>query len=179
MGIRKNKNKVEENELNTQQQKFVDNIISGMNYADAYRNAGYKGKGDSVYPAANQVFRNKSVQKELALRRKEVFDNTQFLLNPAITIYRRFMEMFVDPREEFDLFKLQLETAGDVFERMGFRGKEITQFIWRDIIQNNLNIELSEDEKHFIEAHKIDTKELVHDALAVVRSRFGDTGGGR
>ena len=51
---------------NSQHEAFANAIVKGMNATDAYKAAGYKGKGKSAWEAASRLARNVKVRARVA-----------------------------------------------------------------------------------------------------------------
>jgi|WetSurMetagenome_2_1015567.scaffolds.fasta_scaffold150207_2 phage terminase small subunit len=88
------------NKLTIQQQRFCDEILKGMNAQDAYIEAGYKSKADSLSANSSRLLSNPIVQLELQKRRTKV----ELAVDASRErILREFCKLaFVDPAELID-----------------------------------------------------------------------------
>lgn len=75
------------NELSPMEEKYIQNLIKGMNQTEAYRNAGYKSKKESwLNERASRKFKEPKIQK----RYRELMDKVN---NEAILTAEQIQEM--------------------------------------------------------------------------------------
>lgn len=124
--------------LTAKQEKFVQNIIEGMNQADAYRSA-YSCKNmsdNSVYVNASKL----ASDAKVALRLKELRDE---LAKPSIMTAQERLEWLTR------LINSEEETTGDKLKAADIMNKmqgEYTQKVEASVTNAvNINIELSDD----------------------------------
>jgi phage terminase small subunit len=123
-------------ELAPLQQKFVNNLLKGMDQKNAYIKAGYKARGNSAESKASRLVRNGKV--------KAVYDKLRARAEKKAEVSRtRILEeyakvAFLDPRRFFDkhdnlipIHKLDKNVSAalgrmDVFQRKTKNGEIIT-----------------------------------------------------
>lgn len=112
--------------LNPRQQKFVDNIMKGMSLVNAYREAGYHGKGHSDYSNASRLIRNDKVLAELKARietRREVVSaRLMSITDGATNAYIKILKL--DARDNASLIEIQRKVAQDLLDRIGLKPEE-------------------------------------------------------
>ncbi len=124
--------------LTPKQEKFVQNIIEGMNQADAYRSA-YSCKNmsdNSIYVNASKLVNDTKV----ALRIKELREQ---LIKPSIMSAQERLEwltQLIQSKEESTTDKLR---AADIMNKM--QGEYVQKVEAEVTNAVNINIELSDD----------------------------------
>jgi phage terminase small subunit len=124
--------------LTANQENFVQNIIQGMNQADAYRSAypNSKASDKTVHEAASRLMSNSKVLARLTELRQE-------LATPAIMSAKRRLEWLTEVINGEEDINAKLK-AVDIMNKM--QGKYV-QKIEADVKNEvTINIELSDDE---------------------------------
>ena len=124
--------------LTAKQEKFVQNIIEGMNQADAYRSA-YSCKNmsdNSIYVNASKLMSDAKV----AQRVKELREQ---LATPSIMSAQKRLEWLTEVIADKDISMGDKLKAADIMNKM--QG-EYTQKVQAEVTNAvNINIELSDD----------------------------------
>lgn len=124
--------------LTTNQENFVQNIISGMNQTDAYRSAypNQRMSDKTIHEAASRLMANSNVVARLSELRKE-------LAKPSIMSAQKRLEWLTDIINGKNDINAKLK-AVDIMNKM--QG-EYTQKIEANVTNEvNINIELVDDE---------------------------------
>lgn len=125
--------------LTAKQEKFVQNLINGMNQADAYRNA-YSCNNmsdNAIYVNASKL----ASDAKVALRLSELRDR---LATPSIMTAQKRLEWLTE------IINSEKENTGDKLRAIDLMNKmqgEYVQKIEAEVTKEvNINIELSDDE---------------------------------
>lgn len=126
--------------LTANQEQFVQNIIQGMNQADAYRSAypNSKGSAKTVHEAASRLMGNSKVLARLTELRQE-------LATPAIMSAQKRLEWLTG------IIQSQEETTGDKLRAVDIMNKmqgEYVQKVEAEVkAETTINIELVDDDE--------------------------------
>ena len=126
--------------LTANQEQFVQNIIQGMNQADAYRSAypNSKGSAKTVHEAASRLMGNSKVLARLTELRQE-------LATPAIMSAQKRLEWLTG------IIQSQDETTGDKLRAVDIMNKmqgEYVQKVEAEVkAETTINIELVDDDE--------------------------------
>lgn len=126
--------------LTANQEQFVQNIIQGMNQADAYRSAypNSKGSAKTVHEAASRLMGNSKVLARLTELRQE-------LATPAIMSAQKRMEWLTDLIQNDDATNTDKLRALDILNKMD---GEYVQKIQAEVqTETTINIELVDDDE--------------------------------
>ena len=118
--------------LTANQEQFVQNIIQGMNQADAYRSAypNSKGSAKTVHEAASRLMGNSKVLARLTELRQE-------LATPAIMSAQKRLEWLTGIIQSED------ETTGDKLRAVDIMNKMQGEYVTK--VEGNLGITKLED----------------------------------
>lgn len=118
--------------LTAQQEKFVQNILQGMNQAEAYRSAYPKNKmaDKTVWEAASRLMANSKVKARLTELRQE-------LASPAIMSAQKRLEWLTG------IIQSQEETTGDKLKAVDLMNKMQGEYVTK--VEGNLGIKKLED----------------------------------
>lgn len=121
-----------ESMLTANQEQFVQNIIQGMNQADAYRSAypNSKGSAKTVHEAASRLMGNSKVLARLTELRQE-------LATPAIMSAQKRLEWLTG------IIKSKEETTGDKLRAVDIMNKMQGEYATK--VEGNLGITKLED----------------------------------
>lgn len=126
--------------LTAQQEKFVQNILQGMNQAEAYRSAYPKNKmaDKTVWEAASRLMANSKVKARLTELRQE-------LASPAIMSAQKRLEWLTG------IIQSQEETTSDKLKAVDLMNKmqgEYVQKVEAEVkAETTINIELVDDDE--------------------------------
>lgn len=111
------------NTLTPQQQKFIDNLLSGMNQTDAYEQAGYKANGRTATASASRLLSNENIRHEIRERLASNREVLNLLTGLALGVYQKAL---CDDGVDLDL---KCKIAKDVFDRTGLKGEDILKLV--------------------------------------------------